>query len=175
MCFCGRNHLVSLHKHPITTPNSLFKTDRSHGTLLFTIRHHSIRLLTTRHLSRPRKLITLGHQGASPFTMGGGYKIPHRHATTSQQPTSEPEWNKCLWGLVDMGSNGIRLSITDQSAPTTRVLPTVYAYRNKISLYEAQYDENGTKIPISAAVMDDVISMLLRFQIFCADFRVPPE
>ncbi|KAG2170837.1 hypothetical protein VTO58DRAFT_105281 [Aureobasidium pullulans] len=107
--------------------------------------------------------------------MGGGYKIPHRHATTSQQPTSEPEWNKGLWGLVDMGSNGIRLSITDQSAPTTRVLPTVYAYRNKISLYEAQYDENGTKIPISAAVMDDVISMLLRFQIFCADFRVPPE
>ncbi|KAH0260759.1 Ppx-GppA-domain-containing protein, partial [Aureobasidium melanogenum] len=106
--------------------------------------------------------------------MGGGQEIPHRHATT-QQPVSEPQWNRGLWGLVDMGSNGIRLSITDQSAPTTRVLPTVYSYRNKISLYEAQYDEDGNKVPISAAVMDDVVSMLLRFQIFCADFRVPPE
>lgn len=55
------------------------------------------------------------------------------------------------------------------------MLPTVYSYRNKISLYDAQYDEDGVKVPISAAVMDDVISMLLRFQIFCADFRVPPE
>ncbi|KAG9755858.1 hypothetical protein KCU73_g5204, partial [Aureobasidium melanogenum] len=92
--------------------------------------------------------------------MGGGQEIPHRHATT-QAPVSEPQWNRGLWGLVDMGSNGIRLSITDQSAPTTRVLPTVYSYRNKISLYEAQYDEDGNKVPISAAVMDDVVSMLL--------------
>ncbi|KAH0288198.1 Ppx-GppA-domain-containing protein [Aureobasidium namibiae CBS 147.97] len=107
--------------------------------------------------------------------MGGGQEIPHRHNATTHKLISEPQWNTGLWGLVDMGSNGIRLSITDQSAPTTRVLPTVYAYRNKISLYEAQYDDNGTKVPISAAVMDDVVSMLLRFQIFCADFRVPPE
>jgi len=72
-------------------------------------------------------------------------------------------------------SNGIRLSITDLAPPLTRVLPTVYSYRNKISLYEAQYDDDGEKIPLPASIMEAVVAMLLRFQVFCAEFRVPPS
>jgi len=88
---------------------------------------------------------------------------------------------KPLFGLhdlahsIDIHSNGIRLSITDLSPPMTRVLPTVYFYRNKISLYDAQYDEDGNRKPVSDETIDAVIAMLLRFQIFCTDFQVHPD
>lgn len=41
-------------------------------------------------------------------------------------------------------------------------------------MYEAQYDDDGKKIPLPHSVIDAVVAMLLRFQIFCADFQVPP-
>ncbi|KAG7107058.1 Retrograde regulation protein 2 like [Verticillium longisporum] len=54
-----------------------------------------------------------------------------------------------LVGIVDMGSNGIRFSISDLSASMCRILPTVLMYRSGLSLYDAQFDpETGTKIPI---------------------------
>ena len=70
-------------------------------------------------------------------------------------------------------SNGIRFSITDLSAETARILPTLYAYRNGISLYEAQYDDDGNQIPIPEDVQDSVIAAFLRFEIYCSDFGVP--
>ncbi|KAF2850224.1 retrograde regulation protein 2 [Plenodomus tracheiphilus IPT5] len=79
-----------------------------------------------------------------------------------------------LHGLVDMGSNGIRFSITDLSPATQRILPTVYLDRAAISLYDAQY-ANGTAVPIPDATMQHVVKSFLRFQSTCQDFGVPED
>ncbi|KAF3046745.1 hypothetical protein E8E11_004055 [Didymella keratinophila] len=75
-------------------------------------------------------------------------------------------------GLVDMGSNGIRFSITDLSPATQRILPTVYLDRAAISLYDAQY-ENGKAVPIPESTIKQVMKSLLRFKSTCHDFGVP--
>ncbi|KAL6711619.1 hypothetical protein ACN47E_004553 [Coniothyrium glycines] len=75
-------------------------------------------------------------------------------------------------GLVDMGSNGVRFSITDLAPGTQRVLPTVYLDRAAISLYDAQY-KNGRVVPIPEATVRQVIKSLLRFKSTCRDFGVP--
>ncbi|KIW79424.1 hypothetical protein Z517_06036 [Fonsecaea pedrosoi CBS 271.37] len=80
-----------------------------------------------------------------------------------------------LRGLVDMGSNGIRFSVSDLSPPTARTLPTVYSHRANISLYEAQYDDANKKIPIPPSVIRAVIAALLRFRVICDDLGVPVE
>lgn len=82
------------------------------------------------------------------------------------------ECNECLHGLVDMGSNGIRFSITDLTPATQRILPTTYLDRAAISLYDAQY-EAGKLVPIPHATIKQVISSLLRFKSTCKDFGVP--
>jgi retrograde regulation protein 2 len=84
------------------------------------------------------------------------------------------ERSKHYHGLVDMGSNGIRFSITDLTPATQRILPTVYLDRAAISLYDAQY-ENGHPIPIPEATIKQVIKSLLRFKSTCKDFSVPDE
>ncbi|KAI4761783.1 Ppx-GppA-domain-containing protein [Aureobasidium sp. EXF-3400] len=83
--------------------------------------------------------------------------------------------NVHLHGLVDMGSNGIRFSITDLSPPTTRILPTLYTSRVGISLYDAQYSSTGARIPISSDTINEVIDKLIHFKFTCADFMVPEE
>lgn len=75
-------------------------------------------------------------------------------------------------GLVDMGSNGIRFSITDLTPEKERILPTVYLDRAAISLYDAQY-ENGKAVPIPEETIQQVIKSLLRFRSTCKDFMVP--
>jgi retrograde regulation protein 2 len=77
-------------------------------------------------------------------------------------------------GLVDMGSNGIRFSITDLTPKTQRILPTVYLDRAAISLYDAQY-EAGNIVPIPDTVIKQVIKSLLRFKSTCEDFSVPNQ
>ncbi|KAH0523776.1 hypothetical protein TsFJ059_008736 [Trichoderma semiorbis] len=78
-----------------------------------------------------------------------------------------------LVGIVDMGSNGIRFSITDLSAGLARILPTVLAYRSGISLYDSQYDpETGEQIPIPDDVIADVVTLFNRFLIVCHDMGV---
>ncbi|KAK2740310.1 hypothetical protein FQN57_006190 [Myotisia sp. PD_48] len=81
-----------------------------------------------------------------------------------------------LFGVVDMGSNGIRFSITDLSTGSARILPTVYQDRADISLYDAQFEfGNPERMPISTTVQERVISRLLRYKLICDDFDVPPE
>ncbi|KAF9888031.1 hypothetical protein FE257_009295 [Aspergillus nanangensis] len=86
-----------------------------------------------------------------------------------------------LHGIVDMGriSNGIRFSITDISPPTARLMPTIFQDRAGISLYDAQFSNahlpRGMRCPIPDDIMDQVVDRLLRFQITCEDFGVPPE
>ena len=72
-----------------------------------------------------------------------------------------------------MGSNGIRFSISDLQPPTTRILPTLYQHRVGISLYDAQYTADGTKVPIPDSTMVDVISSFKQFKRTCQDFGVP--
>ncbi|KIW92769.1 uncharacterized protein Z519_06618 [Cladophialophora bantiana CBS 173.52] len=78
-----------------------------------------------------------------------------------------------LRALVDMGSNGIRFSVSDLSPPTARTLPTVHFHRSNISLYEAQFDSKGVRIPIPPSVIRAVIAALLRFKVVCEDLGVP--
>ncbi|KAL8691369.1 MAG: hypothetical protein Q9218_003389 [Villophora microphyllina] len=73
--------------------------------------------------------------------------------------------------LVDMGSNGIRFSISDLSPPTARVMPTIYQDRCGISLYDAQY-KSGEKVPIAHSIIQEVLSALLQFKRTCEDFHV---
>lgn len=77
-----------------------------------------------------------------------------------------------LYGICDMGSNGIRFSITDLSPITARSLPTVFMDRLGLSLFDAQYS-TGEKGPIPQPIIDEVLAGLLRFQTTCADFDVP--
>ncbi|KAM0328511.1 hypothetical protein ACHAQA_004918 [Verticillium albo-atrum] len=87
-----------------------------------------------------------------------------------------PPWRghgEKLVGIVDMGSNGIRFSITDLSDSMCRILPTVLMYRSGLSLYDAQYDpETGEKVPIPQATINAVCSQLHRFLVVCDDFNV---
>ncbi|KXJ96276.1 Ppx/GppA phosphatase family-domain-containing protein [Microdochium bolleyi] len=86
------------------------------------------------------------------------------------------ETNPDLQGVVDMGSNGIRFSVTDMSPDRARILPTVHVYRVDISLYDAQFNpETGKRIPIPTNVIQNVVAALVRFQIVCVDLRVPKE
>lgn len=51
----------------------------------------------------------------------------------------------------------------------------MYAHRVGISLYDAQYDtKTGSKIPVPLSVIRSVIGAILRFQIICVQFQVPP-
>ena len=77
-----------------------------------------------------------------------------------------------LYGICDMGSNGIRFSITDLSPLTARSLPTVFMDRLGLSLFDAQYS-TGEKGPIPQSVIDDVVAALIRFKTTCTDFEVP--
>ena len=76
-----------------------------------------------------------------------------------------------LKGLVDMGSNGIRFSISDMSPFTARIMPTLFQDRCGVSLYDAQYS-TGCKAPIPNDTINEVIAALSRFKKTCLDFRV---
>ncbi|KAL8907051.1 MAG: hypothetical protein Q9207_001663 [Kuettlingeria erythrocarpa] len=76
--------------------------------------------------------------------------------------------------LVDMGSNGIRFSITDLSPSSARIMPTIFQDRCGISLYDAQY-ESGKKRAIPQTVINDVVATLLQFKRTCEDFNVPSD
>ncbi|KAI4261047.1 MAG: hypothetical protein L6R42_003750 [Xanthoria sp. 1 TBL-2021] len=81
----------------------------------------------------------------------------------------EPEHYQAL---VDMGSNGIRFSISNLSPRTARLMPTIYQDRLALSLYDAQY-QSGNKVPISQSIIDQVLKALLRFKRICEDYHLP--
>ncbi|CAG8979259.1 hypothetical protein HYALB_00012900 [Hymenoscyphus albidus] len=104
--------------------------------------------------------------------MGGGPDFP---CPREEEPAGKDD-NEHLWGVVDMGSNGIRLSVTNLAPPTSRILPTLVSYRLDVSLYSAQYDdETGERIPIPQDVIDTIIGGLLRFRVICNDLNVPKK
>ena len=94
--------------------------------------------------------------------------------TLQRAPTAAMERSEYLRGVVDMGSNGIRYSVSDLSPSTARILPTLQVHRENISLYDAQFDpDTGERIPIPSDVIDTVAAGVRRFQIVCKDFGVP--
>ncbi|KAL6714633.1 retrograde regulation protein 2 [Lecanora helva] len=79
--------------------------------------------------------------------------------------------NQHYYGLVDIGSNGIRFSISDLSPTTARNLPVIFQDRSGISLYDAQHSTE-IRTPIPSDVITEVISALRRFKTICQDFGV---
>ncbi|KAH8884523.1 hypothetical protein GQ53DRAFT_810856 [Thozetella sp. PMI_491] len=55
----------------------------------------------------------------------------------------DPSAPNHLYALVDMGSNGIRFSISDLSPPQTRLLRCIYAERAPISLFDALHESSA--------------------------------
>ncbi|KAL4922856.1 major facilitator superfamily domain-containing protein [Aspergillus aurantiobrunneus] len=109
-----------------------------------------------------------------PTTQQKGQLVGEENYGASFRYMAGPADNANLYGIVDMGSNGIRFSITDTSPPTARIMPTVYQDRAGISLYDAQFSTGGGgRGPIPAEIIEQVVDQLVRFQSVCEDFLVP--
>ncbi|KAI5291242.1 hypothetical protein KEM54_005744 [Ascosphaera aggregata] len=81
-----------------------------------------------------------------------------------------------LAAVVDMGSNGIRITITDLSPSQARLLPVVYDERASISLYDAQFSSGSTgNQPISQETQEKIIHHFLRFKVVCSHFGLADE
>lgn len=72
---------------------------------------------------------------------------------------------KAPFGVVDMGSNGIRFGIVSSLA---RHLPVAYEERAPIALLDAQGDERI----IPSDVIEQVVTSFLRFKQLCQDANV---
>ncbi|KAI9487238.1 MAG: Ppx/GppA phosphatase family-domain-containing protein [Benjaminiella poitrasii] len=75
---------------------------------------------------------------------------------------------KAPFGVIDMGSNGIRFGIVTALA---RHLPVTYEERAPISLLEAQGDNHY----IPSETIDEVITTFLRFKTICKHEGVDPS
>lgn len=91
---------------------------------------------------------------------------------SAEMPRHQPQF---LRALVDMGSNGIRFSISSLQPPTQRIMPTLYQHRVGISLYDAQYSPQGERVPIDDKTISAVVSSYKQFKRTCQDFGVLPE
>ncbi|SCU95607.1 LADA_0G16490g1_1 [Lachancea dasiensis] len=79
-----------------------------------------------------------------------------------------------LCGVVDMGSNGIRFSISSKASHHARIMPCVFKDRVGISLFEVQYAANSLqKAPIPDDTIKEVSAAMKRFKLICDDFGVP--
>ena len=58
--------------------------------------------------------------------------------------------------------------------PTTRTLPSIFAERAAISLYDAQNPKvSKDKIPIPESIINDVVQCMIRFKNVCKEYGVP--
>ncbi|KAI1755094.1 Ppx/GppA phosphatase [Xylaria castorea] len=81
-----------------------------------------------------------------------------------------------LYALVDMGSNGIRFSITDLSPPYSRLLKCLYRERAAISLFDALNESLSTgSLAFSSDVISRVSRTIARFKSIATEFGVPLE
>lgn len=81
-----------------------------------------------------------------------------------------------LVAVVDIGSNGVRFSISSIAPRHARCMPCVFKDRLNVSLFESQYQDGDCKIteksPIPNEVIYEVCKAMKRFQIICSDFGV---
>ncbi|KAI6087095.1 Ppx/GppA phosphatase [Hypoxylon rubiginosum] len=92
----------------------------------------------------------------------------------SKLPPWEPNLPNHLYALVDMGSNGIRFSVSDLSPPNTRLLRCLYRERAAISLFD-DLNASSTSGPLafSPDVITQVSQTLARFKSIAIDHGVP--
>ncbi|KJZ73574.1 hypothetical protein HIM_07130 [Hirsutella minnesotensis 3608] len=89
-----------------------------------------------------------------------------------QLPRWQEDDDNHLYAVVDMGSNGIRFSITSLEPPTTRLLVPVYSTRAAISLFDALTPSpDGPIFP--QETIEDVSSTLARFRQLAIQHDVP--
>lgn len=81
---------------------------------------------------------------------------------------------KPLYGLVDMGSNGIRFSISELESSRCRILPCLYRERAGISLYDALHESAPGSKPFhfSDKTIKAVAGKLARFRGICNNYGV---
>ncbi|QSZ33839.1 hypothetical protein DSL72_005412 [Monilinia vaccinii-corymbosi] len=96
-------------------------------------------------------------------------RMPSHDPKNASKPTDH------LYALVDMGSNGIRFSISDLSPPTSRLLPCIYRDRAAISLYDALHSSHtGARASFfDADTMARVSAHLAAFKRTCDSYGVP--
>lgn len=91
----------------------------------------------------------------------------------SDSDTEAEVVSRNLCAVVDIGSNGIRFSISSKAQHHARIMPCVFKDRLGISLYEIQYDtDTGEQIPIPEDIIEEIVSAMKRFQLICEDFGV---
>ncbi|POS83372.1 hypothetical protein EPUL_005214, partial [Erysiphe pulchra] len=83
--------------------------------------------------------------------------------------------NNEIFGLVDMGSNGIRFSISDLRPPLTRLLTPVFHERASISLYDALHESgpDARQFHFSERTIKKVSDTLCRFKAIGTAYGVP--
>ncbi|GAB0136059.1 hypothetical protein EsDP_00004376 [Epichloe bromicola] len=89
-----------------------------------------------------------------------------------QLPIWRPDDENHLYAIVDMGSNGIRFSITSMEPPSTRLLEPVYSSRAAISLFDALTPSAGGPV-FSSQTINDVASALSGFHQLAIMHGVP--
>ncbi|WQF78113.1 Putative ppx/GppA phosphatase, ATPase, nucleotide binding domain-containing protein [Colletotrichum destructivum] len=101
-------------------------------------------------------------------------------------PRWDPAGPNHLYALVDMGSNGIRFSISDLTPPQTRLLRPIYRERAGISLFDALNTNPSSDDDAAAAAaatkpmtfpaetIAQVARTLARFRRIAVSYGVPP-
>lgn len=100
--------------------------------------------------------------------------------TLTNLPHQLPPWQASLrshlYAMVDMGSNGIRFSISDLSPPRTRLLKCIYRERAGISLFDALNSDSSAPMRFPPETITLVAETLARYRsIAVDDFAVPLE
>ncbi|KAI1107704.1 Ppx/GppA phosphatase [Jackrogersella minutella] len=94
----------------------------------------------------------------------------------SKMPQWDPNLPNHLYALVDMGSNGIRFSISDLSPPQTRLLKCLYRERAAISLFDAlNASPSDGPLTFPPDVIIQVSKTLARFKSIADVYGVPAE
>ncbi|WYZ34553.1 hypothetical protein EsH8_I_000829 [Colletotrichum jinshuiense] len=92
-------------------------------------------------------------------------------------PRWDPAGPNHLYALVDMGSNGIRFSISDLTPPETRLLRPIYRERAGISLFDAlNSSSTAASEPLNfpPETIAQVAKTLARFRRIAVSYGVPP-
>ncbi|QPG77173.1 hypothetical protein FOA43_004579 [Brettanomyces nanus] len=83
---------------------------------------------------------------------------------------------RALTAIVDIGSNGIRFSISSKAPHHARIMPCVFKDRLGISLFDAQLPDSAlsaVRKPIPQDAVQEIIQAMKRFRWICEDFGVP--
>lgn len=85
---------------------------------------------------------------------------------------------RALTAIVDIGSNGIRFSISSKAPHHARIMPCVFKDRLGISLFDVQLPDgtrSSARKPIPDTAVHEIIQAMKRFRWICEDFGVPPS